>query len=522
MYGRFVAEMPAFLRQRITPASARATIAHRLASREINFLRVLERGVFARKASPYLFLFREAGCEFGDAEQLVKRNGVDAALAILYDRGVRLSFDEFKGRAPLTRGGRSLDLGPAAFDNPLGTGHYETQTSGSTGTATRVNTDLAHVSSVAPNMLTAQEANGMMGSPVIMYGPGLPCATATNNILRQIITGNPVRRWFSPVAPAETKSALRFRTADWLIPALVRAWGSEFPRRELVPFAEAVKVARAAAALAKTEGRCLVRCAVSTAHTVALAAVENRIDLSGITFNGGGEPPSAAKVKGIIASGARYVTSYSMNEAGLLGVACARGVDHSDVHFLRDRLALVERPQPVPGSDHTVAAFSFTSLLLTAPKILINVESDDFGILEERQCGCLLGEMGFQQHIRQVRSLRKLTGRGITLVGADIARIIEEDLPARFGGSSQDFQLVEEEDHSGATRLVLLVSPSVPVEDNEAPAAALLDALARGTPGASLSSAILRGAGAIDVRREKPQPSAHGKLPVFRTTAGRR
>ena len=521
MYGRFAAEMPRFLRQRVTPASARADIAQRLQSRESNLIRLLERGVFGRPESPYQFVFREAGCDLGGVVELITREGVDAALGTLHDAGVKVSFDEFKGRVPITRGGRTINPDAEAFDNPLGVRHYQSQTSGSTGTAIRVNMDLAHVESVAATMLATQEAHGLAGAPVIAYGPGLPCSTATNNILRHIIVANPVRRWFSPVSRSDTGSPLRFHLAGMLMPGLVRASGSRFPRMEVVPFGDAVKVARAAAELVRAEGCCLVRCAVSTAHTVALAAVDNAIDLTGVTFNGSAEPPSPAKVKGILSSGARYVPSYAMNEVGPIGGGCARGVDHTDVHLLEDRLALVERPQQIRDSNEMVNAFSLTSLLASAPKILINVETDDFGITETRECGCLLDELGMHRHIRQIRSLRKLTGRGITLVGADIARIIEEELPARFGATAQDFQLVEEEDARGSTRLVLLVNPSVKLADEMAPASALLDALNRGTPGASLGSAILRGAGAVTVRREKPRASSRGKLPAFRTVAGK-
>ena len=522
MYGRFAAEMPRFLRQRVTLADARANIARQMAAREANFLRLLERAVFARPASPYFFLFREAGCDFPEAARLLKTEGLEAALGILHDAGVSLSFDEIKGRVPLTRGGRTLNTTAESFDNPFSARHYEGQTSGSTGTATRVNMDLAHVGSVASSMLLAQEAHGIMGAPCIIYSPGMPSSTGFNNILRHIIVGNPVRRWFSPVGVGDARAPLRFRVAQAMIPSLVRACGHEFPRQEIVPFAEAVEIARAAADLVAAEGRCLVRGAVSSSHTVALAAVAAGIDLTGVTFAGSGEPPSQAKVNGIQSSGARYVTSYSMNEAGPLGVPCANPADQTDVHFLKNRMALIQRPHKVPGTEEIVSGFSFTSLLPTAPKLLINAGSDDFGIVEERACGCPFDAMGLNVHVRQVRSARKLTGRGITLLGSDIASIIEEKLPGRFGGNAQDFQLIEEEDRSGRTKLVLLVSPSVTLEDERAPAEALLEALSHGNPGASLGSAMLRGADALTVRREKPRPSARGKLPAFRTVGAKR
>jgi len=521
MYARFITGMPGFLRQHITLADARAVVTARLQAREQNFLTLLDRAVFARPQSPYNFLLREARCEPGDVRQMVLRDGVDAALASLYDAGVSVSFDELKGRAPIVRGGRTFPITAESFDNPLVERQYETQTSGSTGAAISVKAGLANIAVQAHMMILAQAANGTFGAPAILYRPGPPCNTATSNILRHIITGNPMRRWFSPVASEDVRPLLRFRVAGALTPRLVRLCGSPFPRMEVVPFNDAVVVARAAAAYARTEGRCLVRCSVSAALTVSIAAIENGVDLTHVTFSGTGEPPSPGKVRGINASGARYVTTYSMTEAGPLGVACALGIDPTDVHLMRDKVALLQRMQMPSGADEPVGVFFLSSLLSTAPIILINVASDDFGILEERDCGCPLGEMGLHQHLRQIRTVGKLTGRGITLVASDIVHIIEDILPGEYGGTAQDYQLVEEEDGTGATHLHLLVSPSVQLFDETAPARTLLEALSRGTPGASLQSAMLRSAGAVRVRRQQPRASARGKLPAFRTVAAR-
>ena len=301
-----------------------------------------------------------------------------------------------------------------------------------------------------------------------------------------------------------------------MVPILTRASGKPYPRMEVVPTRDALVVARAARSLVDEEGSCLVRCAVSTSLAVAIAAVENRIDLTGVTFMGAAEPPSDAKVRGILQSGAKYVTNYAMNEAGMLGAGCAHGLDQTDVHFMRDSLAVVAASRAIDGAGESVTGFAFTSLLPTAPKILINVDSDDHGILEERRCGCLFDELGFTQHIRQIRSTAKLTGRGVTLVATDIVHVIEEVLPSTFGGTSQDYQLVEEEDTNGRTMLTLLVNPTIDIADERAPAVALYNALQAGRPGASFSGAILKGGEAVRVRREKPVPNARGKQPAFR------
>lgn len=521
MYARFIAGMPAFLSQRITSESARATVRARLAARESNFLRLFDETVASRPESPYNFLMREAGVEPGDVRRLVGEDGLDAALGKLFDAGVSVTFDEFKGRKPIVRGARTMDTTAESFDNRLATRQMESLSSGTSGVPTTVRSNLAHVSSLLPMYLLSQEAAGLAGAPMILYRPGLPCTVAINTALRQIVIGNPVRRWFSPVRAWETNSPIRFRVAGALTPGLVRALRKPFPRKEFVPFREAAVVARAAGHLAASERRCHVRCTVSAALTVSNAAVASGIDLTGVAFVGAGEPPSPAKVRGIEASGARYVTSYAMTESGQIGVACANPVDPTDVHFLRDKTAVVQRTQVVPVLETGVGVFHFTSLLPTVPKIMINVASDDFGVLEERQCGCALGELGFHQHLRQIRSVGKLTGRGITLVSSDVEHIVEDVLPARFGGTSQDYQLVEEETETGETQLHLLVSPAVQLDDEAEPARVFVEALSRGTPGAALQGAIMKSANTVRVRRVKPQLTANGKLHVFRTTVAR-
>lgn len=519
MYARFAAGLPAFLRKRLTPEAAARIVSERLRSREENFLTLARLTVFERGDSPYVFLMRSMRCEPGDIEALVRSDGLDAALEKLERGGLRLSFDEFKGRTALVRDGQVFPVGPASFDNPLGTRSLESQSTGSTGTPTRANIDLRHLESMAAGRILSHEANGVRGWPTIMYRAGLPSAAGVGNILTHIVMGNPVRHWMSPLSSSEVASLKRFRVAGAMLPVMARLSGQAFPRMEVVPIGEVIKVARAAAALVRSEGHCLVRCAISTSLAVATAAVEAGLDLTGVAFMGAAEPATAAKVRGILRSGASYMTNYGMAEAGMVGTGCPNGLDHTDVHFMRDALAVVPGSRIPDVADDSVVSFSVTSLLKASPKILINVDVDDYGILERRQCGCLLGRLGFGQHMRQIRSSSKLTGRGVTLVGTDIVRVIEEVLPETFGGFPQDYQLVEEESPDGRTMLTLLINPAIRLTDEEAPAAVLYDALAKGTPGASFSGAILKGAGAVRVRREQPRPNARGKQPAFRVAS---
>lgn len=521
MYSRFAIGLPLLLRRRLTLEKAYSVISDRIANREKNFLRLAERGMYGAASSPYRFLFKAAGCELGDLRQLVLTDGLDSALGKLYDAGVRVSFEEFKGRSAITRSNETFEPQADAFDNPFLRGHYETNSSGSTGQATRVMLDLDHIEAIAWYHLVAHEAHGVCGAPILLWAPGLPSGNGVSNLMRSVMLGNPVRAWYSPLSSSEHRPALRFRAATSYISVVTGLRGGRNIRPEHVPFNAPAAVAQRAAGFAKAEGRCLVRTPVSMALRVALAAKELGIDLTGVTFMGGGEPATPVKVKGITSTGARFISTYVFSEAGPVGIACANPYDGTDVHFFEDLLAVVQRSQPVPGSDASVNGLCFTTLLPTAPKLMLNVESDDFGIIENRSCGCAFEAVGFRRHIRQIGSARKLTGESITLVGSDVERIIQELLPSRFGGNAMDYQLVEEEDATGLTRLVLLISPDLSLDSEDLVAMELLAALGRVSPGAETARAFIQGAASLRVRRVKPQMTGRGKLPPFRTTAVR-
>lgn len=521
MYGRFALGLRGFLRRRITLDDAKATIEARLASREDAFLRLVERAVFARRKSPYLFLFQQAGCTLGDVRENVRRDGLEPTLGKLHDSGVNVSVDEFKGNVPLRRGGRTFASSAADFDNPFSARQYEVESGGSTGPGTRVLMDLGYLADAASLYAVAYAAHGVLSAPLIVWQSPLPNSASVNNLLRAAILGNIARRWFVPHLKGDFKPPLRFGIASAGIIRGSRMLGVPLPLPETMSYSDALSVATLAADLARREGSCLVRLPVSAALRMGLKATDAGVDLTGVTLMGGGEPASPAKVRGITGSGAKWVPTYVISEAGPIGIGCANPIDGSDVHFFEDILAVVQRRKPGPSDDSTVNEFAFTTLLPSSPKLMINVESDDFGILETRKCGCLLESVGLTRHIRSIGSVRKLTGEGMTLVGTEVVSIVEEILPARFGGSALDYQLVEEEDESGFTHMTVLVSPEISITSENVVVETVLHELGRSTVAGDIARAILKEAGAMRVRREQPTMSVRGKQPAFRTVSKR-
>jgi hypothetical protein len=516
MYGRFMVGLPGFLRRRVTLEEAEAYIRAGLADRESNFLRIAKRGIFDNPESPYGPLLALAGCEFGDLESSVRTKGLEETLRALRAEGVYVTFEEYKGRKPIVRRGRSIEVDAHSFDNPLSARAYEGETGGSTGAATRVGTDLDNIRAQAPHLMLGRHVHGVLGKPAAVWKGALPDPVGLEVYLRAVVYDRPPERWFTPVTDAYKAPPLRFRLANSYVLWMSRLCGVPCPWPEPLPLDQAVVIARWASETVARHGGCQIVASVSLGVRVCHAAREAGIDLTGALFFGGGEPMTAAKQKAFTAVGARHVTIYISVDAGPMGLPCASPLEENEQHLLEDNLALIQYPRAVEGSTTTVDAFYFTSLRYRASKLLLNMESDDYGIVEERSCGCPLEQLGYRRHVRRIRSFGKLTGEGVTLVGSEMVRVLEEVLPKRFGGGPQDYQLLEEEDERGLTRLVLLVSPTVEVSDDEALVAGLLEAVGEGSDAGAVAKAYWAQAGTFQVRREAPVWTARGKLPSIR------
>ena len=96
-------------------------------------------------------------------------------------------------------------------------------------------------------------------------------------------------------------------------------------------------------------------------------------------------------------------------------------------------------------------------------------------------------------------------------------------LPARFGGSPLDYQLLEEEDERHFPRLSLIVSPRIPLADEQA-VTTRCSRPSDGQPGRRRGPGVWAQAKTLRVRRMEPVATARGKyLPLRRaimTTGG--
>lgn len=512
MFAQFPFALRKFLREPLTLERAREIVQERMARRCENFLSVAERNVYGNPRSPYLALLKRAQCELGDLRALTQAHGLEAALRELRAAGVYIAFEEFKGRKPLVRGDLELAVTPRDFDNPFFARDFSLPSGGSTGAASSVGINLANIAAQAPAHTLALHAQEIWNVPAIFWYGILPDFTPSKLLQHAYIQQMP-EKWFSHMGWRDSKGWLKFAAATLYMLFWMRLNGVKVRVPRVARVNEAHLIAQAMAELLQAHGRGLLFAQISRSVRVALAAQELGIDLTGATIRGGGEPITAAKVRVIEQTGARYVGNYATVEtAGALATGCANPIDSSDLHLLTDSFALITHPHAVPDFGVTVPAFHVTSLLPSAPKLMLNVQLDDYGIVEERDCGCGLARCGMKTHLRQIRSYSKLTGEGVTLIGNDLIHILETVLPERFGGTPQDYQLLEQENAQGLTRLSLIISPRVKIENESDVIAAVLNALRESSSIAAAAQQVWKHAETLEIKRTEPIWTGRGKL----------
>ncbi|MDX1529894.1 MAG: hypothetical protein R3362_00070 [Rhodothermales bacterium] len=470
----------------------------------------MQRGVYEHAASPYRKLLLHAGIEFGDVRRSVQTLGVEETLGRLYDAGVRLSSREFKGRVPVRRDGLEFEVRPEDFDNPLLVPQYVGRTGGSRGAGRRVTMEFTLIEQEAAYVSCMLDAFGLRGRPIILWRAAPPVTAAINQVLRSAKLGVAVERWFATGPLVPSMGEARFAVLPLYSAVASRFGGVPLPMPRYLPLAAAPRVVRVLADHVAAGRPPLCEVSASLAVHLCRVAREHGMDIAGTFFRLGGEPFTEAKARALREAGCVGVAPYSTTETGNLAMPCADAAAHDDLHVMTDKVALITRRRAVGEAGRAVDALTLTTLAPACPKLMLNVETDDYGVLERRPCGCPLGELGFDLHVRQIRSYDKLTSHGVTFLGGDLVELLERALPARFGGGPTDYQFVEHE-RGGVSEVHLVVGPGVgPVDEGRVIAAvyAFLD----GVPGGRIMANEWRQGGALRVVRRPPYRTAAGKV----------
>lgn len=508
-YARYAAGLRGFLRHPLSAASAAALIERQRGQRVANFLRLLERGVYAQAASPYRKLLEHASIEFGDVSALIGELGIEDTLERLHDEGVFVKLDEVKGRRSVVRPGIEFPVTEHDFDNPLLLRHFEARSGGSRSAGRRTVIDLAHLEFEAAQT-SLFEAAFQLG-PLAAWYPAPPSAAGMMTMLASTKAGWPVERWFSQIEPRGPASGYRDVLLTATTRVAARVWAPRpIPAPEYAPLDRADKVVGWLAEKTASGRPGTLATYPSAAVKACATAVEFGVDVSGSVIILGGEPYTAEKAAVVERAGARGVSWYGMTEAGSVGMPCARADVADDVHLLGHKVAIVRRSTEVAGTS--VDGMFITTLLPSSPKLMLNAEVGDYAVFEQRDCGCPIGDAGLTTHLHSIRSHEKLTSQGMTFLGEELIELIDRLLPARFGGGPDDYQLVEEETAGGVPSVTLLVSPRVGELSEHDLVETVLDQLARRGRPQRLMAETWRAAGALRVSRGEPHITAGGKV----------
>ena len=510
----FLARLGPYLRHPVSVADASRRLETSLARRGESLTRMFRRAIFGFPASPYRHLLQSAKLTIDDIERLVAQAGVDGTLERLHDAGVHITLEEFKGHTTLRRPGLELSLRPEDFDNPLSARQYEANTGGSGGNARRILFGLDLLEHEALYHAGFYDAHGATSWPAALWLPAPPGAVGIKSVLIRAKLNVPVQRWFSQIQPGDVDGRHRaFATATRVV---ARANGWTFPRPEYTPAAGARRVATWLAEQRASHSGAICLTTPSAAVRVCGAAMESGLDVSGTLFVLVGEPFTEAKAQVLTAAGCRAATHYAMVEAGMIGLACRAPLAGApdDVHLVSDKVATIQRHGSVGSNGSAPQALFHTSLLAAAPKVMLNVESGDSGVIEERDCGCGVLPASYRRHLHTIRSYEKLTSEGMHFTGTSLVSLVEEVLVRRYGGRPTDWQLVEREEN-GLPKVSLVASAGIGPIDERDVVRTVLDYLKQRGPGEQLMAEVWENGGTLRVVRGEPHVTAAGKIEVL-------
>jgi hypothetical protein len=509
---RFLTRLPGFLRRPLTDEMAQAILRRRLEQRESAVLALVAASVYGNPVHPAHTLLRAVGCEYGDLEKLVRREGVEPALRALALRGVYFTSDEFKGRRTIKRGSVALDVTPAMFRNPIAQAYVPSQSSGSRGPGTTSDVDFDFVRDLAVNhRLVMQARGGLVWTHAFWHVPG---TVTLKRALWQAVAGFAPVHWFSPVDPAAAGLHPRYRWSARGMRWVSLLSGVPLPAPTYAPPEDPAPLLRWMRAVIAGGGVPHIGTYSGAAVRLVEAALAAGVDMRGTQLTISGEPTTGARLAAVQRTGATAVPQYGSSDAGsAIAYGCLAPAAPDDMHLFHDTQALIQ-----PGDDFPLEAglsprgLLVTSMLSNAPLALLNVSLGDRAVLESRACGCPFERIGWATHLHTVRSDEKLTIGGMNLPDVDLVGLLEDVLPARFGGGPTHYQLIDEEGDDGHRRLRLAVHPAVGPLDTRAVADAFLTAIGQSSAVARLTELLWREAGVLSVDRRVPESGNSGKI----------
>jgi phenylacetate-coenzyme A ligase PaaK-like adenylate-forming protein len=505
--------LPDFFRERITVERAGEEIRRSLDQREESFLKLAGTRIYNNPPNPYLKLLKIAGCEISDLRSDVQRHGLERTLERLASVGVYLTADEFKGKKEVVRGRESFRVSPGDFQAADSSPGFIAQSSGSSGRPIRSVLSLDLIAAWALGHCVLFSAHRLFSHSHAVYDAMLPTSGSVINLLMNARIGITTDRWFARKIPVTNSLASWYHyLASCLIVWRGRQYSRGFPRPEPIAIDEIHRIVHWVVDKGREGSACCIRTTASNATRIARLAWEMGISLEGTKFIVSGEPFTEPKREVIERAGAGAIVFYGAAPGMYIGFGCANPLEADEVHVNEYMLALVAHPMPLSQIGPPISPLLFTTLHPSAPAMLLNVEIGDYATFARRDCGCPLERAGLTLHLHHIRSYEKFTSEGMNYFYGDLYECFEKTLPAEFGGGPGDYQLVEEEDENGQTRLTLRVHPQVGAIDEQKVLHRLRDELARGSWADEFQTRVWQNAGTFRISRAVPDASARGKI----------
>jgi hypothetical protein len=502
-----------FFREPVSLGAAYEEIRRALEAREQRFLDLVRCLVYERPDSPYLKLLGIAGCDFSDLHEQVVHHGLERTLEKLAAAGVYLTSEEFRGKKPVVRGGSSFQVSSKDFRlEDADGGLVLTQSSGSRNQAHRYAVSLDRMAMLSLSTCVFFSAHDLLRYSHAIYDAILPTSGGIRYLLTFAKFGIAADRWFARRVPMNNWPEAMFHQAmTRAIVLATKTFGPGAPRPEYIDRQEVGRIVDWIVEQKQGGKFCCVRTTASNAVEIARAAQNTGRSLEGASFIVSGEPFTDTKSAVLRAVNARAIPCYGCSGLGQIGYGCANPSETDDVHVPSHGLAVIQHRR-VLDDGPAVDAFLFTTVAPFYPLLHFNVENGDYGTMETRDCGCALQQAGLTLHLHHIRSYEKLTSEGMSFFYGNLYDLLERIFPAEFGGGPGDYQLVEEEDRSGQSRVTLVVHPEVGPVDEERILMRLKTALADGSRNNRFMTWVWQDAGTFRIKREIPRVTPRGKI----------
>ena len=510
---QFARGLRRLVRRPVSVSEACDLVQRELSDRPAAFLETLEARIWPHADHPNRLLMEAAGIEPGDVRRLVTERGLTGALEALRDAGVYVTYEEYHGRVPATRGSASFTFAPDHFFNRSIKADYLATTGGSRSAGTPVELSFAYQRRQAITRALQFDLYGVVGAPTATWLPVFPSAAGFGAVMKLAGAGNPPERWFSQI-PSVVEGVERHKQlTNRFLPALNALARTGLPSPEHRPTSDPGPVVEWMVDARRRAGRAVMTGYASSITAAARYAIEQGIDLSGVVVFPSSEPVTEAKLSTIRASGLTACPTYAFVPEGIIAMGCANATDE-DYHLWGHELAVITRPRTT-DSGREVDALLLTSLPAVAPRVMVNVENDDYADVRRDglDCGCGLATIGLETRLSRIRGLSKVVAAGISVEGRTFDRLVDEDLPAKIGGGPGDYQFVEQEDDRG-TVVAIRVHPSLG-EIDEARVRDVVSEGLRSSETGVLADEVWKLGGRLVVERKAPMSTKAGKTLAF-------